>query len=70
MPTLKYRPVLAYIHQLDDGTYDFYAHNMEIEEDENGDSGPGPGGKHEHDCICSRCSRCSTGADCHPGRYK
>lgn len=37
MPTLKYRPVLAYIHQLDDGTYDFYAHNMEIEEDENGD---------------------------------
>lgn len=37
MPTLKYRPVLAYIHQLDDGTYDFYAHNMKIEEDENGD---------------------------------
>ena len=37
MPTLKYRPVLAYIHQLSDGTYDFYAHNMEIEEDENGD---------------------------------
>lgn len=37
MPTLKYRPVLAYIHQLDDGTYDFYAHNMTIEEDENGE---------------------------------
>lgn len=37
MPTLKYRPVLAYIHQLDDGKYDFYAHNMSIEEDENGD---------------------------------
>lgn len=37
MPTLKYRPVLAYIHQLDDGTYDFYTHNMSIEEDENGD---------------------------------
>lgn len=37
MPTLKYRPVLAYIHQLDDETYDFYAHNMSIEEDENGD---------------------------------
>lgn len=37
MPTLMYRPVLAYIHQLDDGTYDFYAHNMTIEEDENGD---------------------------------
>ena len=37
MPTLKYRPILAYIHQLDDGTYDFYAHNMEIVEDENGE---------------------------------
>ena len=37
MPTLKYRPVLAYIHQLKDGTWDFYAHNMEIVEDENGD---------------------------------
>lgn len=37
MPTLRYRPVLAYIHQLDDGTYDFYAHNMTIVEDKNGD---------------------------------
>lgn len=37
MPTLKYRPILAYIHQLDDGTYDFYAHNMEIVEDDNGE---------------------------------
>ena len=37
MPTLKYRPILAYIHQLDDGKYDFYAHNMEIVEDENGE---------------------------------
>ncbi len=37
MPTLKYRPILAYIHQLEDGTYDFYAHNMEIVEDENGE---------------------------------
>lgn len=37
MPTLKYRPILAYIHKLDDGTYDFYAHNMEIVEDENGE---------------------------------
>ena len=37
MPTLKYRPILAYIHQLGDGTYDFYAHNMEIVEDENGE---------------------------------
>lgn len=37
MPTLRYRPVLGYIHQLDDGTYDFYAHNMTIKEDKNGD---------------------------------
>lgn len=37
MPSLKNRPVLAYIHQLDDGTWDFYAHNMEIVENEEGD---------------------------------
>ena len=38
MPTLKYRPILAYIHELPDGTKDFYAHNMEFVEDENGDT--------------------------------
>ena len=38
MPTLKYRPILAYIHELEDGSKDFYAHNMEIVEDENGDA--------------------------------
>jgi hypothetical protein len=38
MPTLKYRPILAYIHELEDGTKDFYAHNMEITEDENGEA--------------------------------
>lgn len=38
MPSLKYRPILAYIHELEDGTKDFYAHNMEIVEDENGES--------------------------------
>lgn len=37
MPTLKYRPILAYIHELPDGTKDFYAHNIQIDEDENGD---------------------------------
>ena len=37
MPTLKYRPILAYIHELPDGTKDFYAHNVQIDEDENGD---------------------------------
>ena len=38
MPTLKYRPILAYIHELEDGTKDFYAHNMEIVEDEDGET--------------------------------
>ena len=38
MPTLKYRPILAYIHELEDGVKDFYAHNMEIVEDENGET--------------------------------
>lgn len=38
MPTLKYRPVLAYIHELKDGTKDFYGHNMEIIENEDGES--------------------------------
>ena len=38
MPTLKYRPILAYIHELPDGTKDFYAHNIQLEENENGDA--------------------------------
>lgn len=38
MPTLKYRPILAYIHELPDGTKDFYAHNVQFEEDENGET--------------------------------
>ena len=38
MPTLKYRPILAYIHDLPDGTKDFYAHNMEIVENEDGEA--------------------------------
>jgi hypothetical protein len=38
MPTLKYRPILAYIHELADGTKDFYAHNMEIIENEDGET--------------------------------
>ena len=36
MPTIKNRPVMAYIHQRDDGEWDFEAHNMTIETDENG----------------------------------
>ena len=38
MQTLKYRPILAYIHELEDGTKDFYAHNMEIIEHEDGET--------------------------------
>lgn len=38
MPTLKYRPILAYIHELEDGTKDFYAHNVEIVENEDGEA--------------------------------
>lgn len=37
LPTLKYRPILAYIHQLDSGELDFHTHDMEIIEDENGE---------------------------------
>ena len=36
MPTIKNRPLMAYIHKRDDGEYDFEAHNMTIETDENG----------------------------------
>ena len=36
MSTIKNRPVLAAIHQLDDGEWDFEGHNMKIVEDENG----------------------------------
>lgn len=37
MPTLKYRPLLAYIHELEDGTKDFYAHNCEFVENADGE---------------------------------
>lgn len=36
MPTLKYSPLLANIHQLDDGSWDFHAHDSHIEKDDNG----------------------------------
>lgn len=38
LPTLKYRPILAYIHTLPNGLDDFYSHNMEIVENEDGDA--------------------------------
>ena len=37
IPSLKYRPLLAYIHTLPSGEDDFYAHNIEIVRDENGE---------------------------------
>lgn len=37
MPSLKMRPVLAAIHQLDSGEWDFDSHNMEIVENDDGD---------------------------------
>ena len=37
IPTIKYRPLLAYIHTLPSGEDDFYAHNIEIVKDENGE---------------------------------
>jgi len=30
MPTIKNRPIMAYIHQRDDGEWDFEGHNMSI----------------------------------------
>lgn len=33
LPSFSNRPILGYIHQLDDGTWDFYAHNAEIVKD-------------------------------------
>ena len=36
MPTIKNRPIMAYIHQRDDGEWDFEGHNMSIQTDEDG----------------------------------
>lgn len=39
LPSFSNRPILGYIHQLEDGTWDFYSHNMEFVEDENEEDG-------------------------------
>lgn len=39
LPSFSNRPILGYIHQLEDGTWDFYSHNVEIVEDENEEDG-------------------------------
>lgn len=38
LSTFSNRPILGFIHQLDDGTWDFYAHNVEFVEDEDGNA--------------------------------
>lgn len=37
LPSLAYRPFLGAIHQLDDGTYDFHSHDIELIENEDGE---------------------------------
>ena len=39
LPTFANKPILGYIHQLDDGSYDFYTHNVTYIEDENSEDG-------------------------------
>lgn len=39
LPSFANKPILGYIHQLDDGTYDFYTHNISYVEDESADNG-------------------------------
>lgn len=39
LPSFANKPILGYIHQLDDGTYDFYTHNVSYVEDENAEDG-------------------------------
>lgn len=36
MPTIKNRPIMAYIHQRDDGEWDFEGHNMSLQMDDDG----------------------------------
>ena len=37
LPSLAYRPFLGAIHQLDDGSWDFHSHDIELVENENGE---------------------------------
>lgn len=39
LPSFANKPILGYIHQLDDGTYDFYTHNISYVEDEDSEDG-------------------------------
>ena len=37
LPSFSNRPILGYIHQLEDGTWDFYAHNVDFVDGEDGE---------------------------------
>lgn len=39
LPSFANKPILGYIHQLDDGSYDFYTHNVSYVEDEDSEDG-------------------------------
>lgn len=39
LPTFSNKPILGYIHQLDDGSWDFYTHNISYVEDEESEDG-------------------------------
>lgn len=39
LPSFANKPILGYIHQLDDGSYDFYTHNVTYIEDEESEDG-------------------------------
>lgn len=38
LPSFSNRPILGYIHQLEDGTWDFYAHNVDFVDGEDGET--------------------------------
>ena len=38
LPSFSNRPILGYIHQLEDGTWDFYSHNVELVETDDGET--------------------------------
>ena len=38
LPSFSNRPILGYIHQLEDGTWDFYSHNAQFIETDDGDT--------------------------------
>lgn len=38
LPSFSNRPILGYIHQLEDGTWDFYSHNVEFVENDDGEA--------------------------------